>query len=61
MNLDRYLRGNYMGFTDWDRAMWPEDGSIIVRSRMVTEKFKVEYLDEGGYKLTPITEEKNDD
>ena len=61
MNLDRYMRGNYMGITDWDRAMWPEDGSIIVRSRMVTEKYKVEYLDEGGYKLTPITEKTEDE
>lgn len=60
MKLDRYMPMSNV-FTDWDRAMWPEDGSIIVRSRMVTEKFKVEYLEEGGYKLTPITEEKTDD
>ena len=54
MNLDKY-------FADWERAQWPADGSIIVRSKMITERFRVEYLDDGGYKLTPITEDKNDD
>ena len=54
MNMDRY-------FGDWERAMWPEDGSIIVRSRMVTEEFRVEYLDDGGYQLIKITEKTEDE
>lgn len=68
MRLQRYEAAFFMEpFNDWERSLWPENGSIITRSRIVTEKFKVEYLDEdearwqGGYKLTPITEEKNDD
>ena len=38
----------------------PQDGPIIEQSRMVTERFKVEYQDSGEIRLIPITEEDND-
>ena len=40
-------------------ACIPEDGAIITRSRMVTERFKVEYKDDGTIVYNPITEDKD--
>ncbi len=40
-------------------ACIPEDGEIITRSRMVTERFKVEYKDDGTIVYNPITEDKD--
>ena len=40
-------------------ACLPEDGEIITRSRMVTERFKVEYKDDGTIVYNPITEDKD--
>ena len=41
-------------------ACIPEDGAIITRSRMVTERFRVDYKDDGRIVYTPLTEEEND-
>ena len=45
---------------DMRMAQIPQDGAIIEQSRMVTERFKVEYQDSGEIRLIPITEEDND-
>ncbi len=37
-------------------AQLPEDGQIVERTRMVTEKFKVSHMDNGEVRLTPITD-----
>jgi len=38
-------------------AQLPEDGQIIERTRMVTERFKVSHMEDGAIHLIPITEE----
>jgi hypothetical protein len=45
---------------DFRMAQIPQDGTIIEQTKMVTEKFKVEYQESGEIRLIPITEEDND-
>ena len=42
-------------------AQLPEDGEVVERSRIVTEKFKVVYQDNGEIRLIPITDEDKTD
>ena len=62
LNLDRWQDEIA---TSYEQAMLPEPGTVIVKTRSVTEKYKVSYEGDGTvclenlrYKL--ITEEKND-
>ncbi len=47
-------------FDDFKMAQLPEDGQIIERSRIVTERFKAVHQDNGEIRLIPITEEKDE-
>lgn len=55
----------------FEQATLPEEGTIITKSRMVTERYRVEYDEDGVIKLVPekfnqayeeqaINEEQND-
>lgn len=44
----------------FDQATLPEEGTIITKSRMVTDKYRVEYDEDGVIKLVPLTEKEND-
>ena len=46
-------------FEDMRLAQLPEDGDIIERSRIVTEKFKVTHQPNGEITLTPIVEDED--
>jgi len=55
------LGSMFNAFDDlFDEATLPEDGTIITKSRMVTDKYRVKYDEDGVIKLEPVKEEEND-
>jgi|DEB0MinimDraft_3_1074331.scaffolds.fasta_scaffold152581_1 hypothetical protein len=56
-SLDDYFfdRANRMSLSDaWRKSFIPEDGSIVKRTRTITEEFRVKYEDDGTIKYIPI-------
>ena len=57
-DMVRFANSILSGWGDaYYESMHPEDGSIVKRTRTITEEFRVKYEDDGTIKYIPIKQD----